>query len=84
MVCALTMGCKLQVTQFIFPFMKAYKAYILGFTKHKLNMAQRMDAYSKNMNGVLGHDSALEGSTGAGTIWANKMNFSMIHAPCAG
>ena len=36
------------------------------------------------MNGVLGHDAALRGYTGAGTAWANDMNFGMNRAPCAG
>ena len=33
------------------------------------------------MNGVLGHDSALY--TRPGTTWANEMNFVMNHAPHA-
>ena len=33
------------------------------------------------MNGILGHNSALEGYTGPGT---NEMNFNMNHAPRAG
>ena len=36
------------------------------------------------MNGVLGHDSALQGCTGQGTTWVNEMNFVMDHAPGAG
>ena len=32
------------------------------------------------MNGVLSHDSALQGFTGPGTNWANEMNFVMNHA----
>ena len=39
---------------------------------------------SNEMNGVLGHDYALEGYIGARTTWANEMNFSMNHAPGAG
>ena len=31
-----------------------------------------------------GHDLALYGYTGLGTIWANEMNFGMTHAPDAG
>ena len=37
-----------------------------------------------NVNGVLGHDSALQGYTGPGTVWVNEMNFGMNHAPGAG
>ena len=36
------------------------------------------------MNGVLGHYSALSGYIGAGSTWANEMNFYIWHAPCAG
>ena len=36
------------------------------------------------MIGVLGKDAELQGYTGPGTTWANKMNFSMNHAPGAG
>ena len=32
------------------------------------------------MNGVLGHNSALQGYTGLGTNWANEMNFVTNHA----
>ena len=35
------------------------------------------------MNGVSGHDSALEGYTGPVTTWTNEMNFVMNHAPGA-
>ena len=35
------------------------------------------------MNGVLGHDSALQGYTGPGTAWSNGMNFVTNHAPGA-
>ena len=34
------------------------------------------------MNGVLGHDSGLQGKPG--TTWANEMNFGANHAPNAG
>ena len=37
----------------------------------------------KEMIGVLGHDSALEGYTGPGPTWANEINL-MNHAPGAG
>ena len=33
------------------------------------------------MNGVSGNDCALEGYTGPGTTWANKMNCVMTHTP---
>ena len=36
-----------------------------------------------NMNGVLGHDSTLQGYTGPVTTWANEMHFVMNHAPGA-
>ena len=36
------------------------------------------------MNGVVGHDSALEGYTRLGTTWAHEMNFVLSHAPGAG
>ena len=36
------------------------------------------------MNGVLGHDSALQSYTGLEKTWANEMNFVMKHAPGAG
>ena len=36
------------------------------------------------MNGVLGHNTALQGYAGQGTTWANYMNFDMNHASCAG
>ena len=36
------------------------------------------------MNGVQGHDSALQGYTGPRTAWANEINFVMSHAPGAG
>ena len=36
------------------------------------------------MNGVLGHNSALEGYTGLGKTWANEMSVGMNHAPGAG
>ena len=36
------------------------------------------------MNGVLGHDSALQGYAGPGTTWDNEMNFFMYNAPSAG
>ena len=36
------------------------------------------------MNGVLGHNSALEGYTRQGTTWDNEMNFGMNHAPGVG
>ena len=35
------------------------------------------------MNGVLGHDSALQGYAGPET-WANEMRYAMKHAPDAG
>ena len=45
-----------------------------------------MTAFLCNLgrNSVLGHDSALKGSTGLGTTLANDMNFGMKHAPGAG
>ena len=36
------------------------------------------------MNGVLGHDSVLQGYTGPDTTWANEMNSVMNHALGAG
>ena len=36
------------------------------------------------MNSVLGHDSALYGYIGPGTIWDNEMNFLMNYATGAG
>ena len=36
------------------------------------------------LNGILGHDSALYGYTGPGTTWVNEMSFVMKHAPSAG
>ena len=36
------------------------------------------------MNGVLGHDSALQSYNGPGITWANEMNIDMNHAPGAG
>ena len=33
------------------------------------------------INSVLDHDSALQGYTKHGTMWANEMNFVMNHAP---
>ena len=36
------------------------------------------------MNGVQGHNFALQGYTGPGTTWDNEMNFVMNHAPGAG
>ena len=36
------------------------------------------------MDGVLDHDSALQGYTGPGITWANEINFVMNHAPGAG
>ena len=36
------------------------------------------------MNGVSGHDSALQGFTRLGTTWANEMNVGMNYAPDAG
>ena len=36
------------------------------------------------MNGVAGHDSALQGYAWPGTTWDNEMNFGMNHAPGAG
>ena len=38
----------------------------------------------KWMNGVLGHNSALQGYAGSGTTWANDMPFVMNHDPGAG
>ena len=39
---------------------------------------------SNDMNGVLGHDGALQGYTRPQTTLAKKTNFVMSHAPCAG
>ena len=36
------------------------------------------------MNGVLGHDSALQGYTGPGATLANEMKFVMNYTPGAG
>ena len=36
------------------------------------------------MNGVLGHDYALQGYSGPGITWAHETNFNMSHAPIAG
>ena len=36
-----------------------------------------------NVNGALGHDSALIRLYWAGTTWANEMNLVMNHAPDA-
>ena len=33
---------------------------------------------------VFSHDFAVQGYTGPGTTLANKINFGMNHAPCAG
>ena len=38
----------------------------------------------REMNGVSGHDSVLQGYTGQGTTWAYAMNFGTNHAPSAG
>ena len=35
------------------------------------------------MNGASGQNSAMQGYTGAGTTWANEMNFGRNHAPSA-
>ena len=37
-----------------------------------------------DLNGALGHNSALLGYTRLGTTWANEMKFYMNHAPDAG
>ena len=39
---------------------------------------------NNEMNGVLGHDSALQGYTRPGTTWDKAMNFVMNHASGAG
>ena len=39
--------------------------------------------HGNEMNGVLGHDSALQGYTGPQTNWANGVNIVMSHAPGA-
>ena len=36
------------------------------------------------MNGVIGHDSALQGLTREMATWANEINFDMNHAPGVG
>ena len=36
------------------------------------------------MNGVLSHDSELQGYTESGTTWANEMNFVLTYPPSAG
>ena len=36
------------------------------------------------MNGVVGHDTTLQGYTGLGPTRVNEMNFVMDYAPCAG
>ena len=36
------------------------------------------------MNGALGHHSALLCNTGPGISWANEMSFVMSHTPGAG
>ena len=35
---------------------------------------------SDEMNGILRHDSAVQGYTGPGSTWTNEMNFVMNHA----
>ena len=40
--------------------------------------------HRNKMNGVINHDSVLQGYTELGTTWANEMNFVMNHAPGAG
>ena len=41
-------------------------------------------ATTGTMNGVLGHDSAVQGYTGSGTTRANEMNVGMNHVPGVG
>ena len=43
-----------------------------------------MHSIENEMNGVLGHVSALERLYLAGDTWANEMNFVMNHEPGAG
>ena len=50
----------------------------------KVVVALHHDSLGNEMNGGLGHDSALQGYTGPGTTLANEMNFGMNHASCAG
>ena len=44
----------------------------------------RLSSLQNQMNGVLGHNSVLEGFTVLGTTWAIAMNFVMNHVPGAG
>ena len=38
------------------------------------------DAPIHEINGILGHDCALQGYTGPGTTWAFEVKFDMNHA----
>ena len=55
--------------------------YTLGLDPRPLDQGPtEVPSLSTNETiGVLGHDSALKGYTGSGTVWANEMKFVMNH-----
>ena len=71
------------VCNYIYPFFLGHLTFPGETTVSYLTVY--MDSTREmEMIGILGHDSALYGYTGQGTILANEMNFVMNHATGAG
>ena len=67
---------------FLFPYLQAIPYTPLASPYAITTAGTVIDVHKNEMNGVLGHDSALYGYSGPETTWAIEINFGNDRSTC--